>query len=188
MIRPLLASFSLLAVLTGVLYPLAATALASALFPWRAGGSPLRREGRVAGSALIAQATEDPRWFQGRPSPTPGFPTNAAAAAGSTLSGAPLAAAVAERVRALQAANPGAGPVPQDLATASGSGLDPHISLDAARWQAPRVARARGLDPARVRALAEARARGGLLAGRPLVNVLELNLALDAMDPATRLP
>lgn len=188
MIRPLLASFSLLAVLTGVLYPLAATGLASLLFPWKAGGSPLRREGRVVGSRLIAQATEDPRWFQGRPSPTPGFPANAAAGGGSTLSGDALAAAVAARVRALQAANPGAGPVPQDLATASGSGLDPHISLDAALWQAPRVARARGLDPARVKALAAGAASRSLLAGRPLVDVLELNLALDAIAPTTRLP
>ncbi|BDU75556.1 potassium-transporting ATPase subunit KdpC [Mesoterricola sediminis] len=187
MLRPLLTAFAALTLATGVLYPLAATGLARALFPRQAAGSPIRVDGRVRGSRLIAQATEDPRWFWSRPSPTSGFPANAQASGGSTLSGPALAEAVAARLRVLQASDPGAGPVPQDLVTASGSGLDPHISLEAARWQAPRVARARGLDPGAVTRLAEARAFRPLL-GRPVVNVLDLNLALDAMGAPTRLP
>jgi K+-transporting ATPase ATPase C chain len=189
--RPALVSFLGLTALTGLAYPLALTGLARALFPWQASGSLLRRDGMVAGSAWIGQSFTDPGHFWGRPSATVGpdgkpMPYNGANSGGSNLapSNPALAEAVRERIAALRAADPEAtGPVPVDLVTASGSGLDPDISPAAAAFQVPRVAKARGLDEARVRALVVRHTKGpqlGIL-GEPRVNVLELNLDLDAL-------
>lgn len=183
LLRPLSISFSALALLTGLLYPAASTGIARIIFPYKAGGSLVIVDGRVRGSRLIAQATEDPRYFSCRPSATQPFPTNAAASAGSTLaaSNPALGKAVVQRVMSLQAANPGQPePIPQDLVSASASGLDPHISPESARWQALRIARVRGLEPALVQRLIDEHLEGGSLApGR--VNVLGLNLALDEL-------
>jgi K+-transporting ATPase ATPase C chain len=183
LLRPALVTFFGLTLLAGVAYPLAVTGAASLCFPRQARGSLLVQDGQLRGSALIAQSTEDPRYFWGRLSATPGFPDNADASAGSNLSAAnpALRAAAETRLRALRAADPGnAEAVPVDLVTASGSGLDPHISPAAADYQVKRVAKARGLPEARVRDLVRQASRGrtlGLL-GEPRVNVLELNLAL----------
>jgi K+-transporting ATPase ATPase C chain len=169
--------------LTGLAYPLAVTALVQALFPHAAGGSLALRDGVAVGSELIGQRFEHPAYLQGRPSAA-GAGYDAAASGGSNIG--PTSAALLARVRTeaarLSAANPDApGPVPLDLVTASGSGLDPHISPAAALWQAPRIARARAVDPERVRGLLAARVEGrtaGFL-GEPRVNVLAVNLALD---------
>jgi K+-transporting ATPase ATPase C chain len=169
---------------TGVAYPLAVTGVAQLLFPGAAHGSLLRLDGRVVGSALIGQPFDDPRYFWSRPSAAGGFAYNAGVSAGSNLgpTSDALRDAMRARVEALRAADPGnAAPVPVDLVTASGSGLDPHLSPAAARYQAARVARVRGLDPAGVVTLIETHTEGrwlGLL-GEPRVNVLRLNLALD---------
>jgi K+-transporting ATPase ATPase C chain len=178
----------LLTVITGVIYPLTVTAIAQALFPWQANGSLLVRDGQPAGSALIGQPFDDPRYFWGRLSATTLFPYNAAASSGSNLGPAnpALLDQVKARVAALKQADPAnAAPVPADLATASGSGLDPDISPAAAEYQVPRVARARGLDEAVVRRLVAEATTGptlGLL-GESRVNVLELNMALDRLQP-----
>jgi K+-transporting ATPase ATPase C chain len=183
-LRPALALFVLLSVVTGLVYPFAVTGVAHLLFPWQANGSLVQRYGKPVGSALIGQSFTDPGHFWGRPSATAPQPYNAAASTGSNLGplNPDLVEAVQARVAALRAADPGnAAPVPVDLVTASGSGLDPDISLAAARYQAPRVARVRGLPPAEVEALIEHYARRpwfGIL-GEPRVNVLALNLALD---------
>ena len=174
----------LLTILTGLFYPLAITALAQVLFPHQANGSLIVEGGRVVGSRLIGQPFDDPKYFWGRLSATSPYPYNAAASSGSNL--APtnqvLIDAVKQRVAALRAADPGnAAPVPADLATASGSGLDPHISVAAAAYQIPRVARARNLSEDTVRRLVRQHTEGrqfGIL-GEPRVNVLELNRALD---------
>jgi K+-transporting ATPase ATPase C chain len=177
-------SLLLLTVITGVVYPLVVTGIAQAVFPFQANGSLIVRDGTVVGSALIGQPFDDPKYFWGRPSATSPFPNNAAASAGSNLSptNPTLIAAVQGRVDALRAADPGnSAPVPVDLVTASGSGLDPDISPAAALYQVPRVARERKLAPDAVRAVVERHTRGrflGLL-GEPRVNVLALNLALD---------
>lgn len=185
LLRPALGLFLLLSLLTGGIYPFVVTGAAAVLAPGLAAGSLLRRDGRVVGSELVGQAWTGPRWFWGRPSAT--VPAcNGAASGGSNLGpgSSALRAAVEGRLAALRAAHPGrALPVPVDLVTASGSGLDPHVSPAAARYQVERVARARGLDPARVLALVERHVEGrtfGLL-GEPRVNVLRLNLALDAL-------
>lgn len=183
-LRPALVTFLSLAALTGLAYPLLVTGAAQAAFPARANGSLIRREDRILGSSLLGQPTEDPRYFWGRLSATPEIPGNAAFSAGSNLSpGNPdLRAAAEARIRALHAADPGnPAPVPVDLATASGSGLDPHISPAAAEYQVRRVARLRGLEEAQVRELVKRHTQGrtfGFL-GEPRVNALELNLALD---------
>ncbi|MDE2490337.1 MAG: potassium-transporting ATPase subunit KdpC [Elusimicrobia bacterium] len=184
-LRPALIVFAALSILTGLLYPALTTALARALFPSQADGSPIARNGKVVGSALIGQPFSDPRHFWGRPSATSPFPDNAAASSGSNLgpTNPALLKAVRDRVAALRAADPAAsGPIPPDLVTASASGLDPDISPAAALYQVPRVARARGLSVAAVRALVLGRVEGRWLGvfGEPRVNVLELNLALDA--------
>lgn len=184
MLRPLLVSFGALALLTGLLYPFAITAAARLTFPKQAGGSLLRVEGQVRGSRLLGQATEDPRYFWGRPSATATFPTNPGASGGSYLapSNPALAEAIATRIQTLKASDPGQNqPIPQDLVTASASGLDPHISPEAARWQAARVARLRGMDPGAVLALVDRHVvRGAFAPAR--VNVLELNLTLDTTE------
>ena len=185
-IRPAVVLFLLLTVLTGFLYPLVITALAQLLFPERAAGSIVTRDGHAVGSRLIGQSFSDPKYFWSRPSATAPQPYNGTASAGSNLGplNPALFDAIKPRVAALRAADPGNGaPVPIDLVTASGSGLDPEISLAAANYQAARVARARGLAPERVEALIAQHTEGRLFGvlGEPRVNVLELNLALDTL-------
>lgn len=175
----------LLTLIFGVLYTLAVTGIGQILFPHQANGSLIVQEGQVVGSELIGQAFDDPRYFWGRPSATQPFPYNAAASAGSNLG--PLAPDLVVRfwrqAAALQSegSNPEQ-PLPVDLVTASGSGLDPDITLAAALYQVPRVAQARGLSEGSVRDLVWATACGRQLGflGEPRVNVLQLNLALDA--------
>lgn len=176
-----------LTALTGLAYPLAVTALAQTFFAAQAKGSLIRDpDGRIVGSRLVGQAFDDPRYFWGRGSATAGAPYNAAASSGSNLgpSNPALVDAVALRIDALRMhdlAQYDAVPIPIDLVTASGSGLDPHISSAAAAWQAGRVARARGLDPATVAALVARHTEGPWLGvfGERRVNVLAVNLALD---------
>lgn len=185
-LRPALVSLALFTLLTGLLYPLAVTLVAQAAFPRQANGSIILRGGRPAGSALIGQPFDDPGYFWGRLSATAPFPYNAAASSGSNLGplSPDLTSRAQARVQALRAADPGnTAPVPVDLATASASGLDPHISLAAAYYQLPRVARARGLDEDVVRRLVAQHAEGRQwsVLGEPRVNVLALNLALDSL-------
>lgn len=185
-LRPALVLFVALTLLTGVAYPLAVTAIAQLAFPAAANGSIVTVDGKAVGSSLVGQSFTGPTYFWSRPSATGPQPYNGASSGGSNLgpSNPALADAVKARVRALRDADPGnAAPVPVDLVTASASGLDPHISLAAARWQAGRVARARGVPPGRIEALVAEHAEGrwlGLL-GEPRVSVLRLNLALDKM-------
>ena len=190
-LRPAIVAFLVLTVLTGLGYPLLVAALAWAAFPDQAGGSLLRKDGRVVGSLLVEQVFTGPGDFWGRPSATAGadgkpLPCNAANSGGANLCpGSPeLARAVAERVAVLRAAHPGQEPIPVDLVTASGSGLDPHISPAAADSQVYRVAKARGLDQARVQALVEQCTEPPQLRllGESRVNVLRLNLALDSLQ------
>jgi len=192
-LRPALAAILALSGLTGLAYPLGVTALAKALFPRQAAGSLIYRDGKMVGSEWIGQSFTAPGCFWGRPSATVDadgkpLPCNGANSGGSNLapSNPLLAKAVRDRIAALRAADPGAtGPVPVDLVTASGSGLDPDISPAAAAYQVHRVAMARGLDEAKVRALVAAHTQGpqlGIL-GEPRVHVLELNLALEALSP-----
>lgn len=174
-----------LSVITGVLYPLAATGLSQWMFPHQANGSLIERDGKPIGSALIGQSFTDPKYFWGRPSATSPNPYNAGASSGSNQgpTNPALADAVKQRIAALRAADPGnSAPVPVDLVTASGSGLDPEISQAAAQYQLERVARARGLSSAQVQALVNQSTSGRQLGvlGEPRVNVLRLNLALDA--------
>ncbi|HSE06979.1 MAG TPA: potassium-transporting ATPase subunit KdpC [Methylomirabilota bacterium] len=183
-LRPALTSLLLLTLITGVAYPLLVTAIAQLVFPFQANGSLVVRDGKVVGSALIGQPFDDPRYFWGRPSATSPFAYNAGASSGSNLSptNPNLVVAVQRRVDALRAADPGnTAPVPVDLVTASGSGLDPHVSPAAALYQVARVARARGLEPESVRTLVARHTEGRFLGalGEPHVNVLALNLALD---------
>ena len=189
-LRPAIVLLALLTVITGVVYPLVVTVVAQVAFPQQANGSLVVRGDRtgddVVGSALIGQPFDDPKYFWGRLSATAPFAYNAAASSGSNLGplNPALTDAVKARVAALRAADPGnESPIPVDLVTASGSGLDPHVSPAAAHWQVPRVARARGLDPAAVQALVEQHTEGrqwGFF-GEARVNVLALNLALDAL-------
>ena len=184
-LKPAIIVLFLLSLVTGLAYPLVVTGVAQAIFHRQANGSLILREGKPVGSALIGQPFDDPKYFWGRLSATAPFAYNAGASSGSNygpLNPAFHAAAKA-RIDALREADPGnAAPVPVDLVTASGSGLDPHITPAAAFYQVRRVAKARGLDEERVRQLVEAHVEGrqlGIL-GEPRVNVLRLNLALDS--------
>jgi K+-transporting ATPase ATPase C chain len=194
-LRPAIVVLVLLTAITGLVYPLAMTGIAGVIFPKQAQGSLIEKDGKVIGSALIGQAFVSDKYFHGRPSATNApdpkdatktvdAPYNAANSMGSNLG--PTSKALAERIESdvdkLMTENPSAA-VPLDLVTTSGSGLDPDISPAAALFQVPRVAKARGLPEPRLRALVEAQTEGrtlGLL-GEPRVNVLKLNLALDAL-------
>ncbi|HEY2426222.1 MAG TPA: K(+)-transporting ATPase subunit C [Pseudolabrys sp.] len=194
-IRPAMVFIIALGLITGLAYPLAVTGIAEAIFPAQSQGSLIEKDGKVIGSALIGQLFTEDKYFHGRPSatntPDPkdstktvDAPYNAANSLGSNLG--PTSKALANRVKAdvekLKQENPSA-PVPVDLVTTSGSGLDPDISPEAALFQVPRVAKARGLPEGRVRAMVDSQIEGrtlGLL-GEARINVLKLNLALDGM-------
>jgi K+-transporting ATPase ATPase C chain len=183
-IRSSLILLVVLTVVTGVIYPLVITGIAQVTFPAQANGSLIFKGGQPVGSALIGQPFDDPKYFWSRPSATSPFADNAGASSGSNLSptNPDLVKTVQGRVDALRAADPAnTAPVPVDLVTASGSGLDPHISPAAALYQVARVARVRNLDPEAVRQLVERHTDGRSLGflGEPRVNVLALNLALD---------
>jgi K+-transporting ATPase ATPase C chain len=185
-LRPALVSLALFTVLTGILYPLLVTAVAQVLFPAQANGSLLVRDGSAVGSRLIGQPFDDPKYFWGRLSATAPAAYNGAASSGSNLGplSEALLAAVRGRIAALESADPGNTlPIPADLVTASGSGLDPHISPEAAHYQVARVARARGLSKDAVEVLVARYTRGRQLGflGDPVVEVLPLNLALDGL-------
>src|SRR5436309_11919098 len=184
-VRAAIVSLALFTVVTGVVYPVLVTVIAQLVFPHQANGSLIVRDGKAVGSALIGQPFDDPKYFWSRPSATTPFGDNAGASAASNLSptNADLIKTVQGRVDALRAADPGnTSPVPVDLVTASGSGLDPHISPAAALYQVRRVAKARKLDEAVVQRLVAQHTESRLLGlfGEPRVNVLALNLALDA--------
>jgi potassium-transporting ATPase KdpC subunit len=186
-IRPALVLFLVMTVLTGFAYPFAVTGLAQLLFHDQAEGSLLMADGHAVGSKIIGQSFSDPKYFWSRPSATAPQPYNGIASGGSNQGplNPALTDAVKARIDALKAADPtNTRPIPVDLVTASASGLDPDISIAAARYQSARVARVRGLDPAAVQSLIDAHAHTRLLGflGEPHVNVLELNLALDALS------
>lgn len=185
-LKPAFIMFVLLTLLAGIVYPLLVTEVAQVLFPDHAAGSLIARDGKVLGSELIGQPFSDPQYFWGRPSATMPMPYNAAASSGSNLgpTNPALGEAVAARIAALKAADPGnSSPIPVDLVTASASGLDPHISPAAADYQVGRVARARGLVADPVRALVARYTEGRQLGvlGEPRVNLVALNLALDSL-------
>jgi K+-transporting ATPase ATPase C chain len=186
LIRPALVILLSLTLLTGGVYPLVITGVAKLLFPAKAAGSLVMKEGKLVGSSLIGQSFSDPKYFWSRPSATSPYADNALASGGSNLGplNPALTDAVKQRIDALKAADPqNTAKIPVDLVTASASGLDPHISIAAALYQLERVARARGVDKNQLYALIDAHSEGRLLGflGEPRVNVLELNLALDGM-------
>jgi len=184
-IRNSLMSLMLFTLLTGIIYPLAVTGIAQVIFPHQANGSVIMKSGKAVGSELLGQQFDDPKYFWSRLSATAPYPYNGAASTGSNLgpNNPDLLKSVQARIDALHAADPGNdAKIPVDLVTASGSGLDPQVSPAAAEYQVHRVAKVRGLDEARVRTLVTSHTEGrwlGLI-GEPVVNVLELNLALDA--------
>ena len=184
LIRPAIVLFLVMTAVTGIAYPLVVTGIAQLVFPDQAGGSLVMKGGKAVGSRLIGQNFSDPKYFWSRPSATSPQPYNGTGSTASNLG--PLNPALTDGIKknidALHAADPSnTGPVPVDLVTASGSGLDPELSLAGARYQVARVAQVRGLSQAAVQRLVDSHARGkwlGLL-GEPRVNVLELNLALE---------
>ncbi len=189
LIRPVLVLFLFFTVLTGFVYPLAITGIAQVAFAHAASGSIQMRDGKPIGSTLIGQNFSSPRYFWGRPSATTPQPYAGTASTGSNLGplNPVLTDGIKAHIQALRDADPGNTlPIPVDLVTASASGLDPQESLAAALYQAPRVARVRGVDPRVVKELLGTHARGRWLGvfGEPAVNVLELNLALDSLAPA----
>ena len=186
-LRPLVVLFVLLSILLGIVYPAVVTGISQVLFPNQANGSVLLRQGQAVGSAIIGQPFDAPRYFWGRLSATSPFPYNAASSSGSNLgpSNPALVSEVQARINDLRKADPdNSTPIPVDLVTSSGSGLDPDISLAAAQYQVPRVARERGLPEQTVQALVQKHLQGRQfwILGEPRVNVLELNLALDALQ------
>ncbi len=185
-LKPAIVLLILFTLITGVIYPLAVTGLAQAIFPFQANGSLIVKDGQVIGSKLIGQVFDNPRYFWGRLTATGPVPYNAAASSGSNLgpTNPALTDAVQARIAALKEADPqNTLPIPVDLVTASGSGLDPDISVAAALYQMPRVARLRGLPAGQVRILVDQNTQGRQLGflGEPRVNVLQLNQALDAI-------
>ncbi len=187
LLRNSLMMLLVMTVITGIAYPLLVTGLSQLIFPSQANGSLIAKNGQPIGSTLIGQSFTEPKYFWGRPSATSPQANNGTSSGGSNLgpTNPALTDAVKQRIADLQAADPGNhAPVPVDLVTSSGSGLDPEISPAAARYQLARVARVRGLDEAQVRLLVEQATSGrqlGLL-GEPRVNVLQLNLALDGLS------
>jgi K+-transporting ATPase ATPase C chain len=185
-LRPLLVIFIALTLVTGLAYPFLVTGLAKVLFPSQANGSLVERNGKPVGSLLIGQNFADPGHFWGRPSATSPQPNNGASSGGSNLGplNPALVEAVQGRVQALKTADPGnTSPVPVDLVTASASGLDPHISLAAAQYQTRRVAQAQKVDESKVALLVEQATERPLfgILGESVVNVLRLNLSIDAL-------
>lgn len=185
-IRPAVMLLLVFTVITGLAYPAVVTGLAQLVFPKQANGSLIVADGQVVGSGLIGQQFDQPQYFWGRLSDTADVPYNALASAGSNYSvlNPKLEAEAKARLEALKSADPeNTQPVPVDLVTSSGSGLDPNISVQAANYQAARVARARGLSLEQVTALIKQNTRGRILGflGEPVVNVLELNLTLDGL-------
>ena len=183
-LQPAIMIFIILTIITGIVYPLLFTGFAQIFFHKQANGSLIYRNGKSVGSALIGQPFDDPKYFWGRISATSPVPYNAASSGGSNLgpSNPALIAEVTTYIGALKAADPeNTNPIPVDLVTSSGSGLDPHISIAAAYYQLPRVARLRGLSQDTVRAIIRQHTTGRFLGliGEPVVNVLQLNLALD---------
>jgi len=183
-IRNSLMSLLLFTLLTGIIYPLVVTGIAQAVFPHQANGSVIMKNGKAVGSKLLGQQFDDPKYFWGRLSATTPYPYNGGSSTGSNLgpNNPDLMKAVQARIEALRSADPAnTAKIPVDLVTASGSGLDPHMSLTAAEYQLHRVAKARGLDDAKVRDIVAKNTQGrwlGLI-GEPVVNVLGVNLALD---------
>jgi K+-transporting ATPase ATPase C chain len=187
-IRPALMALLIFTVLVGLLYPLVVTGIAQLVFPHQANGSLIVQNGQTVGSTLIGQQFTDPKYFWGRLSATGPYPYNAAASSGSNLgpTNPALLDEAKARIAALKAADPtNTQPIPVDLVTSSGSGLDPDISVAAALYQLPRVARLRGLSQSALRTLVDQYTHGRQLGflGEPRVNVLQLNLALDALKP-----
>ena len=176
--------FLVLTIITGIIYPLFVTGIAQVFFPKQANGSLIYRNGKPVGSSLIGQQFNDPKYFWGRLSATSPVAYNAASSSGSNLGplNPALSTAITERIKALKTVDPNnTGPVPVDLVTSSASGLDPHISLAAAYYQIPRVARERNLSQDTVKTIVLQHTKGRFLGvvGEPVVNVLEVNLALD---------
>jgi K+-transporting ATPase ATPase C chain len=187
LLRPAITLFVLLSVITGIAYPLLVTGLAQIVFPAAAAGSLIVRDGKPIGSTLIGQNFADPKYFWGRPSATAPQPFNGTASGGSNQGplNPALVDAVKGRIDVLRAADPANNtPIPADLVMASGSGLDPEISPEAAIWQAARIARTRSLAADRVIALiaTHTQSRQWGLFGEPRVNVLELNMAMDSLQ------
>jgi K+-transporting ATPase ATPase C chain len=179
-------SLLLFTILTGIIYPLAVTGIALVVFPHQANGSVITKNGKAVGSKLIGQQFEEPKYFWGRLSATAPYPYNGGSSSGSNLgqNNPALMTAAQARIDALRVADPGNNAkIPVDLVTASGSGLDPHISPAAAEYQLQRVAKARGLDDAKVRDIVVRNTIGRWLGviGEPVVSVLELNFALDEL-------